>query len=128
MATITSCTVVLVSIYPVVVVVHIVLVVVLVAVNATELRKIAGCGMAFHTGIPLAFMIATVNREIHPVVVPSRRCPSIFIVAVLASRGEASLLVVGIVGSVVVCCVAAEASVWRIIIIAVMALNALVCN
>ena len=46
---------------------------VLVANDTAEHRIVARTGVAVRTGIPLVFVLATVNRKIHGIMVPGRR-------------------------------------------------------
>ena len=79
MAVITGIAVVRITVHALVIVIGLLLVVVLVTLNTTEGREIVGRSMTFTTHGPFVFMLSTVNREIHPVVVKRGRVTGILI-------------------------------------------------
>ena len=81
--------------------------------GTTELGVIPGRGMAVGTLVPLPFMFAAINGEIHAVVVEGSRRPGLFTVAILAGRWESRCRVVGVGRLVVFRLVAANAGRWR---------------
>ncbi len=97
-----------------------------VATGAGKFRVIRWVGMAIGTGIPLVFVLATVNWEILGVVVKSGRRPGGFAVAGSTIRGELQVYVVRIGGPVVIRGVTARASVRRAVVIPVVTGSALV--
>lgn len=98
-----------------------------VAINTTE-RVVIPADVAIHAQVPFSFVPATVNREVHIVMVESGRLPGILVMAQGAIRWETCRLMVRIVRSVVVGLVAAEAGVRRVVVVSVVAEYAIVLN
>ena len=69
------------SIYLFVLVVHFQFIAVLVAINTTKDRVIVAAGMTFTACVPRFFVLSTINRKIHIVVIKFGRAPGIFRVA-----------------------------------------------
>ena len=84
--------------------------------------------MTVDTLIPFIFMRSAIYREIHVIVIKSRRYPGCFAVAILASRRESGRSVIWVVRLVVFRLVATDAGIWGIIIVSVVAGIAIVGN
>ena len=97
-----------------------------VAIYTTETAEIARGSMAFHTLIPLVFMIAAVYPEILLVMVERRGFPGGFRMTIFASIREARAGMVRVDGRIVFRRVAAKTGIGCIVIIAVMAGSAVV--
>lgn len=85
-------------------------IIVFVAFHTTEQGIISRCRMAFAAVVPFIAVVATVNREIHVVMVEVGGCPSCFRMAIGTRRRELRRAVVGAVGVVVIRLVASHTS------------------
>lgn len=97
-----------------------------VAINTTETAEIARGRMAFHTLIPLVFVIAAVYSKILLVVVERRGLPGGFRMTILAGIWEARAGMVWVGSGIVIRRVTAETGVGRVVVIAVMAGSAVI--
>ena len=110
------------------VIIDFVLVVVFVAIYATEYGIIARYYMAIDALIPFSVVVSAVDREILIVVVPGRWRPGALCMAILTGGRELRRLVVGVIRVVILALVATEAGRGRIVVIAVVAGVAIVCD
>ncbi len=101
---------------------------IIMAVDTVENGIIAWGGMTVCTAIPLFVVLATVNGEVHSVVIKSRRYPSVLTMAGFTIRREVCYGVIGVIRSVIVIAMAPEAGIGGIIVIAVMAVVAITGN
>ena len=69
-----------------------------VATKAIEDGKIGRIGMAFGTLIPLVFVVAAIDREIHSIMVKTGRNPDRLVVAILTSGREPCRGMVRVIG------------------------------
>jgi len=91
------------------------------AAGAGELRIIGGVGMAFGTGIPLAFVRAGIDGEVLGIVVERRWGPAILGVARNTVGGELCSSVARVSGIVIIIAVAPEARIGGVAVAPVMA-------
>ena len=77
--------------------------------------------MAFRAGGPLLGMLPAVYREELPIVIKSRWSPGGFIVAISTLSRKLQRLVVGVRGTLKILLVTTKASIWCIVVIAVVA-------
>lgn len=101
---------------------------IVVAVNAVKEYEIPGCGMAINALIPFIFMLSGVNREILLIVVVVHRIPGILRMTISAIRWELLVGVIRVAGALVIRSVATVTGVWRVVVIAVVALRTIICN
>lgn len=128
MTGITGITIVLIARYSLVILVYSVLIIMFMANNTTKRLVVARRRVAFGALIPLVFVFPAVNREVHIVVIKSGGFPSRFIMAHQAVRGKLSRLVIGVGGGIKVLCMAAHTGIGRVIIVPVVAGNAVIGN
>ena len=125
MAGITRVAVVGISVYAIMLAVHLIF-----GMAGQTLKDgiIVRIGMAFRTGIPFVLVFAGINGEIEIVMVESRRHPGILIVTTFAGGRKLCRLMVRIVGVVVIRLVATIAGIRSIIVISFVTGKTIVCN
>ncbi len=77
---------------------------------------------------PFAIVFATVNREVHAIVVKSGGCPGGFRMAILTGSRKTGRSVVRVIGVVVIIFMTAKTSVRRVVIITIMAERTVIRN
>ena len=107
------------------IIVYLGLVIVLMTIDTAENRIVACTGVAFGAGIPLVFMLAAIDRKIHGIVIPCRRYPCIFVVALFAIGGELGADVIRIGSTVIIFLVATHTGIGSIAVSVRMALYAI---
>lgn len=98
------------------------------ACRTGKLRKVGGIRMAIGALIPFALVLATIDREILPVVVKSSRRPCRLAVTTGTVHRELSRCMAGIGRLVIIGRVATGTGIRRVVVVAVVTGGALICN